>query len=63
MKKENINYLQKYMKEYNIFSEEEIDSFLKEMEHFDEEERPFIIEEIEVAIDSYLDEKRKGLSN
>ena len=63
MKKENLNYLQNYMKEYNVFSEEEINNFLKEMEHFDEEERPFIIDEIEVAIDCYFDEKRKGLSN
>lgn len=63
MKKENINYLQNYMKEYGVFSEEEIDNFLKGMEHFDEEERPFIIDEIEVAIDCYYDEKRKGLSN
>ena len=63
MKKENLKYLRKVMENYEIFSEEEIDSFLKEMEHFDEEERPFIIDEIEVAIDCYSDEKRKGLSN
>ena len=63
MKKENLEYLRKEMKRYEIFSEEEIDNFLKEMEHFNEEERPYIIEEIEVAIDCYSDEKRKGLSN
>lgn len=63
MKKENLKYLRKVMENYEIFSEEEIDNFLKEMEHFSEEERPFIIEEIEVAIDCYSDEKRKGLSN
>ena len=63
MKKENLKYLRKVMENYEIFSEEEIDNFLKEMEHFNEEERPFIIDEIEVAIDCYSDEKRKGLSN
>lgn len=63
MKKENLEYLRKEMERYKIFSEEEIDNFLKEMEHFNEEERPYIIEEIEVAIDCYSDEKRKGLSN
>lgn len=63
MKKENLEYLRKEMERYEIFSEEEIDNFLKEMEHFSEEERPFIIDEIEVAIDCYYDEKRKGLSN
>lgn len=63
MKKENLKYLRKVMENYEIFSEEEIDNFIKEMEHFDEEERPFIIDEIEVAIDCYSDEKRKGLSN
>ena len=31
----------------------------KVMEHFDEEERPFIIDEIEVAIDCYYDERTK----
>ena len=59
MKKENINYLQNYMKEYGVFSEEEIDNFLKDMEQFNEEERPFIIEEIEVAIDCNYDERTK----
>ena len=63
MKKENLKYLRKVMENYNIFSEEEINNFLKDMEHFSEEERPFIIDEIEVAIDCYSDEKRKGLSN
>lgn len=63
MKKENLEYLREVMKNYKIFSEEEIDNFLKEMEHFSEEERPFIIDEIEVAIDCYSDEKRKELSN
>lgn len=63
MKKENLEYLRKVMENYNIFSEEEINNFLKSMEHFDEEERPYIVDEIEVAIDCYSDEKRKGLSN